>query len=46
VEARLGIDAGDAGVDVHDQHRAGLAREDVQVIDVQRLFWRASGVSR
>jgi hypothetical protein len=35
VEARLGVDAGDVGVDVHDEHGAVVAREDVQVIDVE-----------
>ena len=31
----LGVDAGDVGIDVHDEHRAALAGEDVQVIDEQ-----------
>src|SRR5262245_15429498 len=35
VEPRLGKQAVDVGVDVHDQHRAALAREDVQVIEVE-----------
>ena len=35
VEPRLGKQAVDVGVDVHDEHRAALAREDVQVIDVE-----------
>jgi hypothetical protein len=35
VEARLGVQAVDVGVDVHDQHRAVLAGKHVQVVEVQ-----------
>ena len=35
VEARLRMEAVDIGVDVHDEDRAVLAGEDVQVVDVQ-----------
>ena len=35
VEAWLGVQAVDIGVDVHDEHRAALAGEDVQVVDEQ-----------
>jgi hypothetical protein len=35
VEARLGVQAVDIGVDVHDEHRAVLAGEHVEVVDVQ-----------
>jgi hypothetical protein len=35
MEARLGVDAGDVGIDVHDEDGAVVAREDVQVVDVQ-----------
>ena len=47
VEPRLGMQAVDVGVDVHDEHRAALAVEDVQVIDVELAgLGLASGVSR
>ena len=35
VEPRLGIQPSDIGVDVHHEHGAAGAREDVQVIDVE-----------
>ena len=35
VEARLGMQAVDIGIDVHDEHGAALAGEHVQVVDEQ-----------
>jgi hypothetical protein len=35
VEPGLGMQAVDVGVDVHDEHRAALAGEDVKVIEVE-----------
>ena len=35
VEARLGVQAVDVGVDVHGEYRAALAGKHVEVIEVQ-----------
>ena len=35
VEARLHVDSRDVRVDVHDEHRAAVALEDVQVVDIE-----------
>ena len=35
MEARFDVNSGDVGVDVHDEHRAGVALEDVQVVDIK-----------
>ena len=35
VEARLGVQTVDVGVDVHDEHRAARAGKHVQVVEVQ-----------
>ncbi|EMF30457.1 hypothetical protein H114_03716 [Streptomyces gancidicus BKS 13-15] len=46
VEARFGVESGDVGVDVHDEDRAALAGEDVEVVDEKLAVLRSLGVSR
>ena len=35
MEARMGVDAGDVGVDVQYEHGAALAGKHVQIVDIQ-----------
>jgi hypothetical protein len=35
VEARLGVQAVDVGVDVHDEHRAARTGKHIQIVEVQ-----------
>ncbi|MEU2501443.1 hypothetical protein ACPB99_27740 [Streptomyces pseudogriseolus] len=46
VEARFGVGSGDVGVDVHDEDRAALAGEDVEVVDEKLAVLCSLGVSR